>query len=55
VSIPVFKHHLITGWFARKRKGFGGMSPRNYLRGKSWEERTRIGLEALVNEGVLRP
>lgn len=55
VSVPVFKHHLITGRFAKKSKEFGGMSPRNYLRGKSWEERTRIGLEALIDKGVLHP
>ena len=55
VSVPTFKHHLITSWYAKKNKDFGGMSPRRYMRDKSWDERLSVGIEALVREGVLRP
>ena len=55
VSIPIFKHHSISGWYSRKNFKLGDVAPRNYLRGKSWEERTRMGLEALIREGVLKP
>jgi len=33
----------------------GGLSPRNYLRGKDWETRMQMGLKALINRGVLEP
>lgn len=55
VRIPTLKHWQITGWFGIKRKDLGGQSPRDYLRGKSWEERRRMGLEALIEYGVLKP
>lgn len=55
VRIPTLKHWEITGWFATKSERFGGQAPREYLRGKSWEERMRVGREALVERGVLKP
>jgi hypothetical protein len=55
VSIPRLKHWEITGWFISPRKAFGYLSPREYLRGKSWEERRRVGLDALIDAGVLEP
>lgn len=55
VSIPTFKHHLITGRFSRKSKQYGGLSPRQYLKAKSWEERYRVGLEIMIEQGVLKP
>lgn len=55
VSIPTFKHHLISGRFSRKRKEYGGVSLRSYLKDKTWEERYRIGLEIMVEQGILRP
>jgi hypothetical protein len=33
---------------------YGGLSPRDYLRGKSWEEQYEIGLKALRRFGVLK-
>lgn len=53
VLIPRFRHWEITGWYAARREDFGGLSPREYLRGKSWEERMRVGLRALAEHGVL--
>jgi hypothetical protein len=55
VRIPRFKHWEITGWYMTKNKAYGELSPREYLRGKDWQERTRIGLRALIRHGVLKP
>jgi hypothetical protein len=55
VRIPRIKHWEINGWYGTLNKDFGGLSPRDYLRGKSWDERMRIGLRALIDHGVLKP
>ncbi len=56
VRIPTLKHWEITGWFMRgENEDYDYLSPREYLRGKSWEERRRVGLKALINAGVLKP
>jgi hypothetical protein len=55
VRIPTLKHWQINGWYGRKNAAYGGLSPRDYLRGKSWEERTRVGKEALILFKVLKP
>jgi hypothetical protein len=55
VSIPRLKHWEITGWYMRGNDRYGGLSPRAYLQGKSWNERREVGLEALIDAGVLRP
>lgn len=55
VSIPRLMHWRITGWYATKNRRFDGMSPREYLSDKSWDERRRIGQEVLVEFGVLKP
>lgn len=53
--IPTLKHQDITAWFNTMNKDFGGLSPRDYLRGRSWEERRDLGLFALRKFGVLKP
>jgi hypothetical protein len=53
--VPTLKHWRLTAWFATKNDDFGGVSPREYLRGKSWDERKRLGLSALIKEGILKP
>jgi hypothetical protein len=55
VRIPTLKHWQINGWFSTPNRRFGGLSPRDYLRGKDWQERVRIGRDALIYFGVLRP
>jgi hypothetical protein len=55
VRIPTLRHWQINGWYGRPNKDFGGLSPREYLRGKSWDERVRVGRDALVKFGVLKP
>ncbi len=55
VRIPVLKHWEITGWYMTRNDAFGGLSPREYIRGKDWSERVRVGQEALRKFGVLKP
>jgi hypothetical protein len=55
VRIPRFKHWEITAWYTTKSKDYGGLSPRDHLRGKDWSARTTIGLRALIRHGVLKP
>lgn len=55
VSIPALRHEEITAWYQKKNKELGGLTPREYLRGKSWDERTRIGLDAMIRFEVLKP
>jgi hypothetical protein len=55
VRIPTYRHWLINGWYSTPNKDFGGKSPRDYLRGKGWDERYRVGLDALIDFGVLKP
>jgi len=54
VRIPTMKHWEINAWFQTRNPDFGDMSPREYLRHKDWDERTRVGLEALASSGVLK-
>jgi hypothetical protein len=55
VRIPRLKHWEINSWYMTASKDFDGLSPREYLRNRSWSERHEIGLRALVLHGVLRP
>jgi hypothetical protein len=55
VRISRLKHREITGWYMTKNEDYNGLSPRNYLRGRSWAERTRVGLDVLIRNGVLKP
>ncbi len=54
ILIPRYKHWEITAWYGTRSDKFGGLTPREYLRGRSWEERYRIGIEMLVEKGVLK-
>ena len=54
VRIPRWKHWEINAWYLIPNEDFGWMTPRQYLRGKSWSERTRVGLDALRKVGVLQ-
>jgi hypothetical protein len=55
VRIPTLRHWQINAWFQRGNDEFDGLSPREYLRGKSWDERRRVGIDALIRFGVLKP
>jgi hypothetical protein len=55
VRIPTYSHYEITGWFARGNENYNGLSPREYLLDKNWNERVEIGLKAMKKYGVLKP
>jgi len=55
VRISTLKHWQISTWYSTQNDEFDGLSPRDYLRGKNWDERVRVGKYALVRFGVLKP
>ena len=55
VRVPTLKHWQITGWYMTKNEEYGDLSPRDYLEGKSWEEKMEVGRKALIKFGVLKP
>jgi hypothetical protein len=55
VRIPRLKHYEITGWYQKPNADYGGQTPRDYLRGRSWAVRYAVGLDALKRFGVLKP
>ncbi|RBP15451.1 hypothetical protein DFR50_1087 [Roseiarcus fermentans] len=52
--IPAAKHWDLNRWYETRREQFDDLTPRQYLRGKSWEERRRVGLRGLQYVGVLK-
>ncbi len=54
VLIPTLKHWELNAWYGTKSDRFGGMSPRDYVRGKSWDESQRVELIGLRDIGVLK-
>jgi hypothetical protein len=55
VRIPTLKHYDITGWYSRPNVEYGGLSPREYLSDKGFDERMRVGRDALILYEVLKP
>lgn len=60
VPIPKLKHWEINRWWDRPNGDFvdaqgNKLTPRQYLKGKTWEERYRFGLDVLRKFGVLSP
>jgi hypothetical protein len=53
--VPTLKHWLITGWYMTPNEDYGGLSPRAYLKGKTWAEKQAVGRKALIMFGVLKP
>lgn len=51
VRIPTMRHEDVNAWYQKRSVEFGNMSPRQYLRDKSWEERRRVGIQALIENG----
>jgi hypothetical protein len=54
VRIPTLKHYEINGFYSKSDRDYGNKSPREYLRGKSWDLRVEFGLNALRKFGVLK-
>jgi hypothetical protein len=55
VRVSRLKHQEINAWYQTKNKNYDGLSPRDYLSGRSWEVRRSVGIEALRIHGVLKP
>ncbi|MFH1558504.1 MAG: hypothetical protein ABII76_27195 [Pseudomonadota bacterium] len=55
VRISRLKHWEISGWYQRANDEYEGLSPRGFLKDKSWAERQRVGLKALVKHVILKP
>ncbi|MDB5626833.1 MAG: hypothetical protein JWR73_2635, partial [Tardiphaga sp.] len=55
VRVPTLKHYEITGWYQQPNEEFGGKTPREYLADKPLAERLRVGNDALIRFGVLKP
>jgi hypothetical protein len=54
VSVPIYRHREISAWYQRTNRRFGSLSPREYLNGKDWSERVRVGRYALRKFGALK-
>lgn len=55
VRIPRMKHWEINAWYQTRNRLYDDLSPREYLSGKDWDERKKVGIEALTKFGVLKP
>ena len=55
VRVPRLKHWKINSWYSSANREFGGLTPREYLRGRSWEEKRKFGIQVLIDEGILKP
>jgi hypothetical protein len=55
VYVPTLKHYEISAWYQTGNDEYGGLSPREYLRDKNWDERFEVGKHALQKFGVLKP
>lgn len=55
VRISTLRHWEVTAWYQIPQDRFGGLTPRAYLREKSWDIKYQIGLEALRDLGILAP
>lgn len=54
VSIPRWKHVELSTWYSTRNDIYDGLSPRDYLRGKSWDEQYTLGIKKLRDFGVLK-
>jgi hypothetical protein len=54
VSIPYYIHRDISDYYSTSDPDLGGMTPRDYLRGKSFEEQYQFGLRVMRRFGALK-
>lgn len=53
VRVPYWKHVEISSRYSTPYSQLDGLTPREYLRGKSWKEQYEFGLHMLRDVGVL--
>lgn len=54
VRIPEYKHIEINRYYQTPNDDFGGLTPREYLKGKSYQEKLDCGLDVLRKFGVMK-
>ena len=54
VLVPHYLHQDISDFYSRRNPDLGGLTPRDYLRGKSYAEQYAFGLKVLRDFGVLK-
>jgi len=54
--IPYYKHKMIQSYYQKPNDNppFNGLSPREYLQGKSFDEQFQIGMDTLRKFGVMK-
>lgn len=52
--IPTFKHWELNSWSETPNAGFGDLTPREYVKGRSWQDRYEVGRQGLRTIGVLK-
>ena len=55
IRIPVLKHRQISDWYRQPNDDHGGLTPRQFLADKPAADHERVGIEALIQFGVLKP
>lgn len=56
VRIPYFKHREISDWYSKvnNESPYNGVTPRDFLRSKTWSEKRALGIQKLKDYGVLK-
>jgi hypothetical protein len=54
VSIPYYIHRDISDWYSTPNKDYGGKTPRDFIKGKSFDEQYQFGLEAMRRLGAIK-
>jgi hypothetical protein len=54
VRIPRWRRVEISSWYSRPNREYDERTPREFLRGKSWDEQYELGIQKLRDFGVLR-
>jgi len=54
VRIPYYRHKDVQQYYQTPNPALGGLTPREYLHGKSFEEQFRFGLEVLRKFGIMK-
>ncbi len=54
VRVPEYKHIDINAYYQTPNDGLGGKTPREYLKGKSFEDRLEFGKDVLRKFGIMK-
>jgi hypothetical protein len=54
VGIPYYLHRDISDFYSTPNEQYGNVTPRQFLRGKTFEEQYQFGLDVMRKFGVLK-